>query len=188
LSIVLSIGAEPLDKPLFERAKAILRQLKAAEDQLLRDRDLVFRKAWHLGEVLCQLKEKVGHGRWLLWLPANFPELGRNDERRIKNARRCINFYRENRQNSGTFDTDSVRKLMWGYVPAKERPQLEGNEAVNPAPHYLTFVNNFNKWHRQVRMGRIPMPPREQLRRELEPVVRDIIDLCSQDWVADLFR
>jgi hypothetical protein len=39
---------------------------------------------------------------------------------------------------------------MWGYIPVKERLQLEGDVEMNPGPHHLTWVNQFSKWDRQL--------------------------------------
>ena len=101
---------------------------------------------------LNRLKEKIGRGKWLLWLPANFPELGSTDSARTETASRCMRFFKDNPPKIGNsrfskppaeFSADSKRSFMWRYVPAKERLLLEGDAKITPAPHHLTFVNEF---------------------------------------------
>jgi len=87
-------------RPLLEKIKDELRALVAAEARLHENRDEIFRRAWTIGGYLCQLKEKIGRGKWLLWLPANFPELGSTDSARTETASRCIRFFKDNPPNS----------------------------------------------------------------------------------------
>jgi hypothetical protein len=49
-----------------ERAIA---QLAAAEGRLLSIRDELFGRAWQLGKLLPAIKERVGDGKWMIWLP-----------------------------------------------------------------------------------------------------------------------
>jgi hypothetical protein len=175
-----SLSAVPL---LVAKAKTLISAFQNIELSLRTNYEQLYRRAWDIGEVLSQLKDEIGHGKWMIWLPSHFRELGKSDDMRIKNAQRCINFCRENpnSKNSSNFNPDSVRKLMWGYIPAKERPQLEGDEDVSRSPHYLTFVNHFNKFDRQLTLGRatldLPM-----FRREMENPLRRIIQLAGKDW------
>jgi hypothetical protein len=71
---------------------------------------------------------------------------------------------------------------MWGYVPVKERLQLDGDDRVSSKPHYLTFLNNFRKWDRQVRIGLIPAPPIELMRREFSPIIGRAVKLLGRNW------
>jgi hypothetical protein len=66
---------------------------------------------------------------------------------------------------------DSVQKHCLSLAPPKERQVMEGDAKDAPAPHYLTFVNNFSKWHRQVQIGQARLPPPKILRQELEPTL-----------------
>ncbi len=170
------------------RAKAVYRQIVQFEGQLTKTRDTILRGAWELGSILNELKEKIGHGNWLLWLCANFQELGKNDDRRIRNAERCMTFNARNpnSRNSTNFDDESVRKFMWGYIPTKERVQLQGDRKDAPTSHYLTFVNNYWKWRRQTEIGQSPLPSQDVLRRELETTVRDMKQICGAEWVNAL--
>jgi hypothetical protein len=171
------------------RAKEVHAQMIQAETALYRDFQAAMRYGWQLGFLLSEIKEEVGHGNWLLWLNGSFRELGRTEHMVIKQAERCMTFYKRNpnSKNSSNFDPESVRKFMWGYIPKKERPQLKGDYKDTPAPHYLTFVNNFDKWDRQVQIGQALLPSMEVLRRELERPLRRIIDLCGREWARKFF-
>jgi hypothetical protein len=177
-----------LIQPLLQKAKDELRALFASELRLRENHDEILRRAWTLGGYLCSLKEKVGRGNWLIWLPANLPELGSTDRARQANAARCIKFYGDNPncRNSCNYTPESRRKFMWGYIPAKERPLLPGDEKIPRLYHYLTFVNDFRMWDRRVRIGKYDAPDLEELRREVEPVVRRLIELCGHEWIRTL--
>jgi len=122
-------------------------------------RNMILSGAWRVGNILSGLKEDIGHGKWIIWLISHFPELGSTDRMREENAARCMKLYKENEcikdGNSRLLSIDSVRKFMWGYIPAKDRPQLEGDSDIDPSPHHLTFVNQFSKWDRQRRSGHV---------------------------------
>jgi hypothetical protein len=183
---------------LLAQAKHIFSKIAEIESRMLSDRGELLSHAWLLGAHLDGLKDQVGHGNWYLWLDANLRELGNTEDMRRKNAERCMKFLKENPnpKNSSDlganyrppadFTAESVRKFMWGYVPVKERLQLEGDEDVNPQPHYLTFVNQYSKWRRQVKIGHVDLPPLALMRRDFEPTVRDLIDLLGRDWIAAL--
>jgi len=175
-------------RPLVQKAKDELRALAASEIRLRENHEEILRHAWTLGDYLCELKEKVGRGNWLIWLPANLPELGSTDRARQANAARCIRFYRENQdcRNSCNYTAESKRKFMWGYVPAKERLQLPGDEKMNPGPHHLTFVNYFSKYDHQLRSDRVESFDIDIFRRETEPMIRRLIELCGPEWVSNL--
>jgi hypothetical protein len=83
---------------------------------------------------------------------------------------------------------DSVRKFRLGYVPVKERLLLEGDEKVTPNPHHLTFVNEFFRYNRQMRTGKIEHFDLDLFRRDIEPMIRHLIDLCGPEWISKLAR
>jgi DUF3102 family protein len=181
----------------LKRAKAIYFEIIQIEGSLKQAKNNLLVHAFALGQILTELKEEIGHGNWLMWLPSNFPELGSSDDMRIKNAQRCMNFHRDNTSNSrnssnlnrrsaADFGNDSVRKFMWGYVPAKERPQLEGDESVSNPPHYLSFVNHLVKWYRQLGLGHIATPPVAQFRKETETVIRILVEIGGKEWALAL--
>ena len=49
--------------------KRAIAQLAAAEGRLLSIRDELFGRAWQLGKLLPAIKDRVGHGKWMIWLP-----------------------------------------------------------------------------------------------------------------------
>jgi hypothetical protein len=173
---------------LVNQARECFAEFRHAERALLRDKDIMLMLAHRFGGILCELKEEIGHGKWMLWLPANFPELGSNDDRRIHNAGRCMRLFKENQigENSANFTVESVRKFMWGYVPVKERLQFDGDEIIKPSPHHLTFVNQFSKWDQQYRNGHVEMFSVETLRREVAPMLRRLAELCGRDWISTI--
>lgn len=179
-------GAELSERmqPLLERAKSIYASIEQSEGKLRQTRDELLMHAYCLGDVLTQLKATIGHGRWLFWLGGNWPDLGE------RNARRCMALFRENPESVDSTDLspDSIRQFLWGYIPAKERPELPGDKPLTPHPHPLTFVNNFAKWDRQAELGLITRPPVETLRVDLAPVVRRIAELGGREWIESLLE
>jgi hypothetical protein len=173
-----------------------LRAAKALYDGILSDersfvltRDEMLMRAWKLGGILNDLKEEIGHGKWLFWLGGNWPELGE------RNSQRCMAFFKSNEEWNHDktakfhgFELDSVRKFMWGYLPAKERLQIEGDEGIKPGLHHLTFVNQFWKYDRQLRTGHLDTFSLEVFRREIESMVRRIAEICGPDWIDSVCK
>jgi hypothetical protein len=186
----LSLGAarkQEIAWPLFEDAKSIYESILDAELKLCRTRDELLSLAHQLGRVLTQMKAEVGHGHWLDWLQGHWPQLGE------RNAQRCIALFRDNPEiesgksaHSADFDLESLRRFMRGYIPAKERPALEGNRKLTEVAHYLTFVNNFAKFDRQVRVGLIPAPAQDLMRRECESTIRCLAEMLGRDWIKEI--
>jgi hypothetical protein len=67
--------------------------------------------AHQLGRILCELKEEIGHGKWMIWLPSNFRELGSTERMIIENAERCMKLYVSN-PNSGSYRNFSVDSVQ----------------------------------------------------------------------------
>ncbi|HWB58349.1 MAG TPA: hypothetical protein VG733_02610 [Chthoniobacteraceae bacterium] len=149
--------------------------------------NLFLENMWRMGRALSQIKNIVGRGAWLPWLENHFPELGENPETRRRNAWRCIYLFEKNPnvRNSARlgFSEESVRKVMWGYLPQKQRPALPGDEPIKPAPHQLTFVNHYFKFRRQMKIGRVK-PDVARMREDLAPVITDLVELLGSDWLA----
>jgi hypothetical protein len=164
-------------------ARELYNEILESEKSLLGTREQMLRRAWKLGKILNELKEEIGHGKWLFWLGGNWPELGE------RNSRRCIALFNDNRDWSGNpaesadLTIDSVRKFMWGYIPTKERLQIDGDEQIKPGLHHLTFVNQFSKYDRQFRNGHIEGFDLETFKREVEPMLRRIAEICGPGWV-----
>lgn len=155
-------------RPLFAEAREIYAQILDAEGAMLRQRDAILTLALELGRKLGQMKDTVGHGRWLYWLGANWPELGE------RNAQRTMALARDNPKSEDSTDLseESVRKFMWGYIPAKERPQLDGNEKLSPVASFESVTNKFSFLHRRITQQHLAPPPLDVV----APQVRLIID------------
>lgn len=171
----------------LERARELLAEVESIETGLVRDRERLLVNAWHLGQVLCAMKDDVNHGRWLPFLAGHLPKLSE------RNAQRCMAFFTDNPnpKNSSdlTFSTESVRKFMLGYIPVKDRPQLDGDGPVAPVSHHLTFINQFSKWDRQTNLGHAgPRAPVDQLRRDCTPVILRLVELLDREWLLHLIE
>jgi hypothetical protein len=173
----MQIQAAIVEERLIQ-AKSELAEIQTLERNLRTNHEAILCHAWELGRILTDLKEEIGHGKWLFWLGGNWPELGE------RNARRCMVFFKanENWLKSAEFcgfERNSIRKFMWGYIPAKERLQLPGDVTDSPAPHHLSPVNQFTKYYRQVRSGLGEWPDQEIFRREIEPTLQIILRLAG---------
>jgi hypothetical protein len=51
---------------LIGAVKRAIAQLAAAEGRLLSIRDELFGRAWQLGRLLPAIKDRVGHGKWMI--------------------------------------------------------------------------------------------------------------------------
>ena len=185
---VVALMAAQADR--LEAAKSMLAEIQRIEGGMMDLRERLFQYAWHLGQELRAMKEEVGHGKWYQFLEGHWPQLS------VRNASRFLLFFDDNREQPNrrnstdlTFSTESIRKFMWDYIPVKERPQLEGDAPVAPITHHLTFVNVFSKWKRQLSLGRLgPKPAVEVLRRDCDPVVKDLADLLGREYLIDLLE
>lgn len=177
----------------FKEAKALWDEILEVEKEMCGKTDEVLLLSFRLGSHLIDMKEEIGHGRWLFWLGGTWPQLGE------RNAQRCMTLVRENPEvakkiaqkgfksaESADFTKESRRKFLWHYVPPKERLELPGDQEVTFQPHYLTFVNQYSKWRRQVKIGHAELPPIDTMRRDFEPTVRDLIELLGRDWIREL--
>jgi len=165
-------------------AKALYADLENNERDFFDLRDEMMIRGWKLGKILVEIKEEVGHGKWLFWLGGNWPELGE------RKARFCIAFFKANEgwkelksAESVRFELGSVRKFQHGYIPAKQRLQLENDEPDKPGAHHLTYVNAFSKWDRQFRNGSVEGFDLDEFRRENEPMIRRILEICGPGWL-----
>jgi hypothetical protein len=163
----------------LSEARRELIELEILEKTYNKTRDEILCHSWQLGRILSEIKEEIGHGKWLIWLRGNWPE----HELR---AQRCMAFFKTNENwiedksvEFDGFERNSVRKLAGGYTPAKERLQLEGDVIDSPAPHHLSPINQFTKYYRQVRSGLGEWPEPEIFRREIEPTLQIILRLAG---------
>jgi hypothetical protein len=200
--------ADPVQKAreLLGRARGVYGCVLSLEKALLEDRDRLLLAGFYLGALLSEMKDCLPHGGWLFWLGSNWKELG------ARNAQRCMAFFHENAKcvdsthlkgidsllacedpaaielpPSLKFTADSIRKFMWGYVPEKERPQLEGDEPVKRSPHHLGVVNAFSKFERQLTLGHITAST-DELRRDFAPVIPRLVELLGKDWFRSMLK
>jgi hypothetical protein len=174
---------------LVAEARRQIAAIAVEEDRLFRARDKGLDHCWRLGKTLVALKEQLGRGNWYIWLEANLPAIGNTETMRRRNAARCMALFHDNpdrRNSSDGFSVESIRRFWWNYVPAKERLQLEGDEKIKPGPHHLRWVNEFLKYDRQLRTGRVDGFNVEIFRREVEPMLRRIAELGGQEWFRGL--
>lgn len=183
----VEVAAVPSSLPeQLEVAKHLLGEIRGSEARATEQRQRSFEQAWQLGQALATLKEEVGHGQWLPFLAAQWPQLSN------QNAGRYIAFYKANPDSGSSgnlsYSAESMRRFKWGYTPTKERLPLP---AVAPAASsttpYLWFVRGFSRWERQLCAGRLgPRPPVEVLRRDCDPVLRRLTELLGRAYVVNL--
>jgi hypothetical protein len=169
--------------------KALYAELLNDENAFFSLRDEMMVRGWKLGQILVEIKEEIGHGKWLFWLGGNWPEISE------RKARICIAFFKANEgwkplksAESGRFELGSVRKFQHGYIPAKERLQLENDEPDKPGAHHLTYVNAFSKWDRQFRNGSVEGFDLDEFRRENEPMLRRITEIAGTAWIYSVLE
>ena len=181
-------------KRLSKEGCRLLELMNEAEASVYRNVNLANYRAWRFGKFLAVAKAELGHGRFTIWRAATFPNV---HERK---AQRCQELFAKNSKATELSDfsestirkwiidlnKDSVRKFRLGYVPMKERLLLEGDEKVTWARHQLTFVNEFFRYNRQLRTGKIEHFDLDLFRRDIEPMARRLIQLCEPDWFSKL--
>jgi len=188
----------PETQPLLERARVNASAVAAAEKAIRDDLLTLCVSLWHFGKDLAELKELVGHGEWMFFVAANFPQLGESEKSRCNRASDAKAFFEANPDydpNSPVpgnlpmpwnFTIESIRKCVFHLAPDKERPELPGDKPITPAAHQLTFVNHFMKFDQRIKAGLDKAPPVEILRRDLEPVIKRIAELAGRDWLESI--
>jgi len=105
-----------------------------------------------------------------------FPELGKTDGAALRTHRGACVSLRTTRQMSG-IPTSGAAEGILKRIGAQVHVAVYSSEGAagtgrqsqaEAAAHYLSFVNHFAKFDRQVRVGLIPMPPIELFRSECE--------------------
>lgn len=182
--------ALPLAPSLLSEAKDCCAALLMAEQLVREDLHAYNVCTWQLGKKLAALKESgvAKHGNWMFFIDANFPELGPTGPTRVNRANDARGFFEDNPNypELGNFTEESIRKRIFRLAPEKERPQLAGDQKFRRDDHPLTFINSFAEWRRKVTVGLITAPPVETLRKDFEPVIRDIAERCGRDYVLSL--
>jgi|ERR1041384_79087 hypothetical protein len=151
-------------KQLTAQAKKLFAELGTAEKVVLDHFNYSLDVHWRFGKMLNQLKERVPHGDWEQWRDDAFPKLSRSK------AQSCMALDRNNPNalNSGHLSAESVRKFRYGYVPAKERPELKGDARFNRPTHHSSVVVECNKLMRRIETG-LYKPKLDGLVRDFDP-------------------
>ena len=163
----------------LEAAKHLLGEIVRDEAPVEQERQGQLVQAWQLGQTLATLKEEVGHGQWLSFLAARWPQLSN------QNAGRYLRFYQANPDSGSSgnlsFSPESIRRLRWNYVPAKERPP--GTSLTHRG-----FVGAFHRWERRLESGRpgSEAAPMEILREDCGPVLKRLAELLGREYVRGL--
>jgi hypothetical protein len=132
-------------KQQLAEAKQLHAQSQQAEATVESNAMLALEKAWQCGKRLNLIKENVGHGNWLTWLDANWPELGQ----RTAQYYMKIDTDNPNANRSSDLKFDSIRKHRISKVPKKNHPKDKDDESFSKPEHYSTVVNeNARFWQR----------------------------------------
>ena len=169
---------------ILGQAQKCFAEIVCIETDIQRSYDRLLVQSWLLGKALSALKADIGHSRWLYWLGANWSELGERRAQRVMalfNANPSLS----NPSNLTDFSVDSIRAFLGGYIPAKIRPQLPGDQKLNHGPNQWNFVNDLNKFHQQISKGLIPRPSVEDAQRQLGPSLDVMLDLAGPEWVIE---
>ena len=170
---------------ILSEAQKYFAEIVCIETELQRNYLRLLVQSWSLGKSLAALKADIGHGRWLFWLGANWSELGETRARRTIALFEANEAIDPNQANLPDFTTDSIRAFMGGYIPAKIRPQLPGDQKLVQGPNPWNFINDLNKFHKQVTEGLIPRPSVEDAQRQFAPSLDVMLDLAGRDWVLE---
>lgn len=126
-------------------------------------------RAWETGKLLLEAKPLQGHGNFMEWCK-RFPQSLKTLERYMAVARK--------------FDTVTNLPecmhdlyLAVGIVPEKQKIQHDGNVLLKPANHYLSFINRWSFWWKQVKIGKVEFD-KEQVKKELKPL---------KDWIDEIY-
>jgi hypothetical protein len=130
-------------------------------------------EAWEVGQRLNSLKPLVGNGNWMEWLEHHWTGAS------YRTANRCMGIYAKNPEARSVKDLgcDAVRKFRLGFVPEKERPELDGDERLQGVAHQLGIVNAWRKMERARELGQLKVSD-DDLRRDLAPL---------HEWLDVLF-
>ncbi len=76
----------------------------------------------------------------------------------------------------GDLKFDTIRKYRLGFVPEKEKPELENDVKFPRLMHHLKLVNEFARWKRRRDTGQIEKNEDEERRdlRELYDFLREL--------------
>ena len=149
-----------IQKITADRAKQLAKEghelfdlMNEAEASVYRNVNLANYRAWEFGRFLTRAKHELGHGLYIPWRNATFPNI---HERK---AQRCQELFASNPNATvlsdfsdrslkkwiGSLNRDSVRKFRLGYVPDKLQTKYKGNVKF---PRLVSFLNIVNEYER----------------------------------------
>jgi hypothetical protein len=171
----------------------MLSEYERQAKELSKTFDLTLEKAWRFGQKLCEIKAQVGHGNWQLWLANNL-----GDRMSDRTARRHMELDTDNpgAESVHELSAESVRKFKIGFVPAKDRPKIDGDVSFARPTHHLSLVNDWRKFVRRVEIGQATLDAPEA-RRDMRPLFdwlcslygitsEQLVALLGRDWQTDL--
>jgi hypothetical protein len=140
-------------KQLAKEGHELFELMNEAEASVYRNVNLANYRAWEFGRFLTRVKHELGHGVFIPWRNATFPNI---HERK---AQRCQELFAKNPNATVLSDLseqslqkwidalnhDSLRKFRLGYVPDKFQPKHAGNIRFPRLVSFLNIVNEYNR-------------------------------------------
>ena len=140
-------------KQLAKEGQELFDLMNEAEASVYRNVNLANYRAWEFGRFLTRAKHELGHGLFIPWRNATFPNI---HERK---AQRCQELFAKNSNATVLSDfserslkkwidglnRDSVRKFRLGYAPDKLQPKYKGNIKFRRLVSFLNIVNEYNR-------------------------------------------
>jgi hypothetical protein len=121
-------------------------------------------RAWQCGKELNVIKESLGHGNWLMWLNANWPEL----PDRTAQVYMKIDRDNPNAQRVADLKFDSIRKYAIAKVPKKQKVDEPGDQSFSKPENHSTVVNELARLFQRIDAGQ-QVVDEEELRRDFRP-------------------
>lgn len=168
-------------RPQLAEAQAKCDELIAAEKAISDNLHNLCVRLWELGRLLALLKDAVGHGKWMFYVAANFPQLGIEESSRCRRVADAIVFFKMNPKfaDTGEFAVESIRKCVFRIAPDKERPELEGDAKIEPSKNHLGFVNKVTGFATRWREGLVRVP-NEELKEDFRPLKEFVDELYAE--------
>jgi hypothetical protein len=148
----------------LKEAKELHAQSQAAEATAECNAQVALENAWQCGKRLNLIKESVGHGNWLTWLDANWPELGQ----RTAQYYMKIDTDNPNANRGSDLKFDSIRKHRMAKVPKKPRVEEDGDQSFSKPEHHSTVVNELARLFQRIDAGQQKVDE-DELRRDFKP-------------------
>ena len=151
-------------KDQLAEAKTLHAESQQAEATVESNAMLALEKAWQCGKRLNSIKENVGHGNWLTWLDANWPELGQ----RTAQYYMKIDTDNPNANRGSDLKFDSIRKHRISKVPKKDHPKDNADQSFSKPEHHSTVVNELARLFQRIDAGQQSVDE-DELRKDFRP-------------------